>query len=603
MISRQVSLSSFAVVAAVVVVWIGLSLLIENPYYRLLLTLVPIWASFAVSWNIFSGYSGLISFGHAAFFGLGAYTVALGLIHFDLTPWFGLPLAALVGAFAGAIVGYATFRLRGLYFALAMLAYPLSLVYVFNWLGYQEVTFPMKREEPFLYMQFSDYRGYMLLALGLMAMSVVLSILIERSRFGRSLLAIKQDELAAEASGVDTLRWKMRALILSGALAAAAGGLYGVVVLVITPASVFGLVVSAQPIVLSLFGGSGIVWGPIIGTAILVPVSETLHAEFGSLLPGIQGILYGVAIILVTLLAPEGIYWRVKDLYARRRDIAHENPVGPGASEAGRGARIPVAKTPALARVDGRGPDGRSSTILEVRGLSKSFGGLKAIKDISFDVRQGEILGIIGPNGAGKTTLFNLLNGIAKPDEGRIRFGGQEIAGLKPSRICSLGIGRTFQVVRAFRRMPLVENVLIGAYVADQGESRTWELAHKALDDVGLSDRVDASVEGLTSKELRLMELARALAPRPRLLLLDEPLAGLGSAEAAELMEVVAALPARGITVVLIEHTIGAMIDIVDRFLVLDHGSMLADGAPRDVVRKQEVVEAYLGQNWAARNA
>ncbi|MGE0502056.1 MAG: ATP-binding cassette domain-containing protein [Rhizobiaceae bacterium] len=602
MISRQNSISSLVTVAAIVVVWIGLSLLIENPYYRLLLTLVPIWASFAVSWNIFSGYSGLISFGHAAFFGLGAYTVALGLIHFDLTPWFGLPVAALVGALAGAIVGYATFRLRGLYFALAMLAYPLCFVYVFNWLGYQEVTFPMKREEPLWYMQFSDYRGYLLLALGLMVISVVLSILIERSRFGRSLLAIKQDELAAEASGVDTFRWKMRALILSGALAAAAGGLYGVVVLVITPGSVFGLVVSAQPIVLSLFGGAGIVWGPIIGAVILLPVSETLHAEFGSLLPGIQGILYGVAIILVTLLAPEGIYWRVKDLYARRRDVANENPPGRAASGSVSEARIPGAKTPAHTRVDSRREVG-GGTILEVRGLSKSFGGLKAIKDISFDVKQGEILGIIGPNGAGKTTLFNLLNGIAKPNEGRIRFDGKEIAGLKPSRICSMGIGRTFQVVRAFRRMPLVENVLIGAYVADQGESGTWELARKALDDVGLSDRAGASIEGLTSKELRLMELARALAPRPRLLLLDEPLAGLGSAEAAELMEVVATLPARGVTVVLIEHTVGAMIDIVDRFLVLDHGSLLADGAPRDVVRKQEVVEAYLGQKWAARNA
>ncbi|TWG94256.1 branched-chain amino acid transport system permease protein [Mesorhizobium sp. J18] len=580
-----------AVILAIAAVWFAMSFVIENAYYALLLTIIPIWATFAISWNIFSGYSGLISFGHAAFFGLGAYTIALTSLHFDLTPWFGLPLAAIVGVVAGAVIGYPTFRLSGLYFALAMLAYPLSMVYVFEWLGYQEIILPMRPENPLWYMQFGSYHGYLAIALALLVLSVLLSLMIERSRFGLSLLAIKQNELAAEASGVDTFRWKMRALVLSGALAATAGGLYAVVVFVLTPGSVFGVIISAQAIILSLFGGAGIVWGPLIGAATLLPLSETLHAELGSVLPGIQGLLYGVAIMLVILLAPEGIYWRVRDLLKRRRGEAG------AASAEPRGVAGPVGAKPSAPRPQ------PGETLLSVRSLSKTYGGLKAVSDVSFDVREGEILGIIGPNGAGKTTLFNMLNGIVVPDAGEIRFEGRDIAGLKPNRVCRLGIGRTFQVVRAFQRMGVLENVAVGAYVHADSEEQAWALAKEAVAMVGLADSKDTLASTLTSKELRLMELARALASRPRLVLLDEPLAGLGSTETEELMSMVATLPAHGITVIIIEHTIGAMVDLADRFVVLDHGRFLTQGAPRDVTRDPRVIEAYLGQRWAAKHA
>ncbi len=223
----------------------------------------------------------------------------------------------LIGALAGLVVGYPTFRLRGHYFALSMLAYPLALLYLFEWLGYQEVALPMKRTAPGWYMQFTDYRVYIVVALALLVVALLISLMVERSRFGMSLLAIKQNEPAAEAAGIDTLRWKMRAIVLSGGMAAAAGGLYAVVLLVITPQTVFGMLTSAQALVVTLFGGIGTMWGPVIGASILVPLNETLQARLGNVIPGIQGVVYGLAIILVILLAPEGVFWRVRDQLVR----------------------------------------------------------------------------------------------------------------------------------------------------------------------------------------------------------------------------------------------------------------------------------------------
>src|SRR3954468_14842760 len=293
--------------------------LLKSAYYQLVLTQVLLWAVLSLAWNILCGYSGYFSFGHAGFWGLGAYTVALGMLYLDLTPWISIPFCAVVGAAAGAIIGYPTFRLRGHYFALAMLAYPLATLYVFQWLGYQELTLPMKREAPVFYMQFEDQRVYVVLALVLLVAALLITLKVENSRFGMSLLAIKQNEPAAEAAGINAWRWKMLALMLSGALAAVAGGLYGVVLLVVTPETVFGMLVSAQALILTLFGGVGSLWGPVIGAMVLVPLAEGLNAELGSVLPGIQGVVYGIAIIAIILLAPEGLYWQVRDRLSRGR--------------------------------------------------------------------------------------------------------------------------------------------------------------------------------------------------------------------------------------------------------------------------------------------
>jgi ABC-type branched-subunit amino acid transport system ATPase component/ABC-type branched-subunit amino acid transport system permease subunit len=579
----------WAILGVAVAVLVLSFVLLKSAYYQLVLTQVLLWAVLSLAWNILCGYSGYFSFGHAGFWGLGAYTVALGLIYFDLSPWISIPFCALVGAAAGAFIGYPTFRLRGHYFALAMLAYPLATLYVFQWLGYQELTLPMKREAPLLYMQFEDPRGYVVLALGLLVVALLISLKVENSRFGMSLMAIKQNEPAAEAAGINTWRWKMLALMLSGALAAVAGGLYAVILLVVTPETVFGMLVSAQALILALFGGVGSLWGPVIGAVVLVPLAEGLNAELGDVLPGIQGVVYGVAIIAIILLAPEGVYWRVLDRFSKRAPAA-----------------TPPAQMPARATNIAplpRAPVSTGADLLVLRDIGISFGGLRALDGIDLTLPEGGLYGIIGPNGAGKTTLFNVINGFLASDSGAITFAGEPITGLRPNQVCRRGIGRTFQVVRAFPRMSVLENVIVGAFIGAPTDAVARDMALAALDRVGLLDQAEKIAGGLTTRELRLMELARALVPHPRLMLLDETLAGLGHDDLGGILGVIRQLRAEGITVLIIEHTMHAMVQLVDHFTVLDHGRLIATGRPQDVVRDSRVIEAYLGKKWSDRVA
>ncbi|WP_197521054.1 ABC transporter permease subunit [Bradyrhizobium icense] len=565
-----------------------LSLSVTNSYYQLVMTLVPVWAVFGLSWNLLSGYTGLISFGHAAFFGIGAYTTALGQIYFDLSPWMLIPIAAMLGGIAGFLIGFPTFRLSGHYFALAMLAYPLAILYVFEWLGFQEVTLPIKRDNPIAYMQFADPRLYTLLALAMMLGTILLTRAIEKSRFGMALLAIKQNEAAAEAAGINTLAWKLRAITLSGAIAGAIGAFYAVVLLVVTPQSVFGMLVSAQALTVAMFGGVGTVWGPVIGSVILIPLAETLNAEAGSRFPGIQGVIFGLAIISVILVAPEGLFWKLRDFLRRR-------VTSPAAAAPSAPVRPAIANASALERSKSAG-----EVVLEVRNLSRSFGGLKAVQNVSFKLRRNEILGIIGPNGAGKTTLFNLLNGFLRPGTGEILLDGRDMSGHKPHELCEAGIGRTFQIMRPFLRMSISDNVVVGAYVRAKTDAEARQLATEAIGRVGLSDIADRIAGELTTKELRLMELARALAGQPRILLLDETLAGLGHDEANEVVAVIQRLARDGMTIAIIEHTMQAMVRLVDSFLVLDHGAVIVEGEPEAVTRDSRVIEAYLGKKWVA---
>jgi branched-chain amino acid transport system permease protein len=690
------------------VAYVAAALLVDNTYHQLIFTLVLVWACFGLSWNMLSGYTGLVSFGHAAFFGLGAYAAVLGQIYLGLTPWLMIPVSALIGAAAGLLVGLPTFRLRGHYFALAMLAYPLALLYVFEWLGYQEVTFPMVRENAAAYMQFSNPGMYTVVAMGMLVLFVLLTRYVERTRFGMALIAIKQNEAAAEAAGIDTLRWKLKAIALSGAIAGATGAFYAVVLLVVTPVSVFGMLVSAQALTVTMFGGVGSVWGPIIGAAILVPLGEILHAQLGARYPGIQGVILGVAIIAVILAAPEGVFWKTRDYLRRRAGRARPSmggaSTGPGhagmtagnapvpansnqagaaivpadaqvlpgrapfttpppavgnsgmsamcgmadgaaafvpmafetmpASEGaatlaalGRGGSLavptaiqppvpqPDAAQPAAYRVDAsqpaaspdsarRAPRGiAGDVILDVRNVSRRFGGLQAVRDVSFSVRRGMILGIIGPNGAGKTTLFNLLNGFLKPDTGSVVVKGADMAGQKPHVLCAAGVGRTFQVMRPFMRLTVRQNVQVGAYVKADNEAHARALATEAVARVGLSDCADQVASTLTTRQLRLMELARALAGQPELLLLDETLAGLGHGEVDDVLAAIRALSAQGTTIVIIEHTMQAMVRLVDQFVVLDHGEVLVVGDPASITHDPRVVQAYLGKKWSAKHA
>ena len=610
-------------------VYLLLGMAIPSSYYQLMMTLVLIWASMGLSWNVLSGYSGLISFGQAAFFGLGGYTMTIAFVKFGLTPWLGIPLGCVVGVLAGIVIGLPTFRLRGHYFGLSMLAYPLAMLYVFEWMGYQEVSLPMKRENPLMFAQFQDQRMYMVLAMALLVVCMLISLKVERSRFGRQLLAIKQNEPAAEAAGINTWRQKMYAIMLSGGMAAAAGGMYANVMLVVTPQSMFGMLVSAQALIFALFGGAGTFWGPVIGAAVLVPLSEILHGELGHVIPGIQGVVYGAAVIGIIILAPEGIYWKIRDKIAAKRAAAAPGAASAGAAggvsaDASAGtaagaapAAVPVADAsatpatpagPALAAQADGAAAARTATLTSAKPLltldhvSLAFGGLKAVDNVSFTVKTGAIHGIIGPNGAGKTTMFNVINGFLPPASGAITFEGRALAGLKPHQVCRQGIGRTFQVVRAFPRMTVLENVITGAYAGATTDAEARTLALNAVARVGLGGaQASAIAGGLTTKQLRLMELARALASKPRLLLLDETFAGLAHDAIDDLMEIIRQVNREGVTVLIIEHTMQAMVLLADEFGVLNHGSLLAQGAPAEVVRNRAVIEAYLGKKWMDR--
>jgi ABC-type branched-subunit amino acid transport system ATPase component/ABC-type branched-subunit amino acid transport system permease subunit len=574
------NLTALAVVA---VAYLVITVFVTNSYYQLILTLVPVWALFGVSWNILSGYGGQLSFGHASFFGIGAYTVTLAVVYWGLSPWLGIPLGMILGGLAAIAIGLPTFRLRGHYFALSMLAYPLAILYVLQYLGFQEVSIPMHRENPVAFMEFTEPRIYTLIAVCLLVGGVVVSLVIENSRFGLALLAIRQNELAAEAAGINARLWKMRSLVVSGMMAAVAGGFYARVLLVVTPDSVFGMLASAQAVVVTLFGGVASVWGPLIGAAILIPLAETLQAELGTYLPGIQGVVYGFAIIAIMLLSPDGLFWTIRDRWFRQKapaSVPDLVPVTPPARPAAARAGVPL---------------------LVVENLSRAFGGLKAVSEVGFSIAEGEILGIIGPNGAGKTTLFNVLNGVLSADEGSAQLAGRQMLGRKTFEVCRMGVGRTFQVVRSFPRLPVLDNVIVGAYGAGLSDRDAIGAAVGALHQVGLHDESGVAAGQLTNKQLRLMELARALAGHPRLLLLDETLAGLGREECDSVLTVLARLREQGMTICIIEHTMHAMMRLADRFVVLDHGRVLASGLPRAVVEDTSVIEAYLGSKWLAR--
>ena len=574
-------------IAGVVAAGVVLTLVVQERYHHRVLTLVFLWAAMGLAWNIISGYAGQISFGHQVFFGIGAYVTVLLVVKTGLTPWIGMGLAVAVAVLAAVLIGLPTFRLGGIYFGLATLAYPLIFRIVMDWLGYQEVAIPMIRERPGWFMQFTEPRSFDLLALGVLAATLVLSRLIETSRLGYRLRAVKENEQAAEAMGVDAFRAKMAAYVLSAVPAAVVGAVYiHAILFIVTPDAVFGLLVISQTLVVALVGGIGTLWGPLIGAAVMVPVSEVLDSTVGDRLPGIQGVVYGAALMLIMIGAPDGLYWRVHQLIRSR--------AARGAA-ASRPAIVPAGGDAAVASAPAGG------VLLEVRDVSKAFIGLQALSDVGFDVHEREILGVIGPNGAGKTTLFNVLNGFLVPDRGEVRLRGESVIGLRPSALCRRGLGRTFQVVRTFPRLSVLENVMVGAFVHARAVGRARAVAVTALAQVGLEDRADDVPGGLTTLELRLMELARCLATAPRLVLLDEPLAGLSSDGVDVMIAMFRRVRGRGVTVVIIEHTMQALLRLADRLIVLDQGRRLAEGAPGEVTRNPAVIEAYLGKRWLAR--
>jgi branched-chain amino acid transport system ATP-binding protein/branched-chain amino acid transport system permease protein len=574
----------------VAVVGLAACFVTSRESYQYGLTLVFVWAAVGGSWNLISGYGGQMAFGHAVFFGIGAYVSTLLMATWHISPALGLLPGIVAAVIVAIVIGWPTLKLAGVYFSLATLAFPLMFIPVLSYLHLHEVSMPFVREGGAWYLQFENPRSYAFAALALLAASLVIVASIERARLGAALLAIRDDEWAAEASGIDAHRTKLIAFAISAGIAAAAGTLYASLLLVVTPQSVFGLSVTVKSLMVSLVGGLATVWGPVIGAVILIPLSQFLLSQYGATYPGIDNVVLGLFLMLVIMWAPEGIYWRLRDLFAAPRAGA---PKGAAADTPAPAS----AKSFASAGVAAASAD----VILATRQLSKSFSGVAAVSDVTLDVRRGEILGVIGPNGAGKTTLMNLINGFVRPDRGEVTVDGVDCTGAAPWKMRRRALGRTFQVPRMLMRRTVRQNVEIGAFHVAASVQEAGTLAREALVRVGLAGQQDAAVDTLSTAQVRKLELARALVGKPRILLLDEPLAGLVATDIVEFSALVRQLRAEGLTIVIIEHTMSAMVTLVDRFVVLDQGRLLTEGVPEAVVSDARVIEAYLGKGWAQR--
>jgi len=575
------------------ILWAG-----QGPH-QATVTLTLIYVAYAMAWNIVAGFAGQFTFGHAAFFGLGAYAATLLTTAFGLPPLLGMWAGVALAALAAVAIGVITLRLRGLYFGLVTAVFPLVFSVFASYWGFQEIPVAYNPSAGLAFLSPNDPRVLSAAALCAALLVGVISVALLRSRFGLFFGALRADQDAAEACGVATTRVKLFALALSAGLSAVAGALYASAALVVTPVDIFGVQMSVKPVLFSVFGGIGTLAGPAVGAVILVPLSETLTAQFGAQLPGLSGLIYGGALLLVICLFPTGLVpvigrawagWRAGQRPGRaERWSEATSPVGPAKS----------SSDPLLAPVEGAGP------ILTVSAISKAFGGTKVLRTVQFEVGAGEILGVIGPNGAGKTTLFNIINGFLRADAGTITLGGlapREVSGARPFAVARAGLGRTFQTVRLFSTMTVLENVLVPALVRSRDPHRAAEAAWTVLGETGLEGRAHAPVGGLSTGELRRLELARAIATAGPggLLLLDEFLGGLTATDGAVLLATLRRWRERGGSVLAIEHTMRAMAGFVDRFVVLNFGEVIADGTPDEIWANRDVVKAYLGDKWVA---
>jgi branched-chain amino acid transport system permease protein len=616
------------------------------------------YATLALGLNIVVGFAGLLDLGYAAFFAIGAYTYGilssfqlqppwtefwepfrwLGLVsrmagdgnafvvHFTLSFWLALPLSAAFAAFWGVMFGAPTLRLRGDYLAIVTLGFgEIVPIVVRNWsdltngaAGLNGVAAPRL----FGWSFGVSATPYYYVAIAMVALLVFVSIRLRDSRIGRAWMAIREDEIAAAAMGVDRTKFKLLAFAIGAAFAGMTGVFYVAKLQTATP-EMFGFPVSVMILVMVVFGGIGSVWGVVLGAFILQllqswwledltgwlnALGDMVHnawLQHIDLAPSIE-LIFGFILVGMMLFRRDGLIPAVRPQAALSFDQQH--------AEIRRGGFTDL-------KLQGLGGDVRTgAAALEVKGVTVRFGGLTALNAVDIVVPNGGVVAVIGPNGSGKSTLFNVITGLVPAESGSIRFHGEEIMHLPPHAILAKGIARTFQNLRLFPNLTVMENALIGQHArlttgvfkaifrppatrAEEVGARVWAMEVFAIFGNRLTPRVGQMVSGLSYANRRRIEIARALASRPRILLLDEPTAGMNPAETLELAEQIKSLNELGLTVLLIEHKLDVVTTLADTVYVLDHGEVIASGAPAEVRRNEEVLRAYLGRNAQAAAA
>ncbi len=546
--------------AIILVAVLAVAPLVASDYHVGLAIDLASYAVLAIAWALFSGPTRYISLATAAFFGIGAYTMAV--------LWEALPepaviaVAALVGIVIALVVGLATLRLRGVYFAIFTFGLAELIHQLVSWYE-TNFTHTVGR---YIYLDIAGRQIYWQL-LGLAVLVFAVGWLIRRSRLGLALRVIGDDETVARHVAINTTVAKLVLFAASAGFICATGAVMAPRWTYIDPNIAFNPLVSFQVVIMALLGGVGRLHGPILGVVPLVLLSEELSANF----PSSFLILLGAVFLVIVYFLPDGVVGLVERLR----------------SGAVRGA----ATTRAAPLPFGGG------TILELDEVRKAFGGLVAVDNVSLAIAAGEILGLIGPNGSGKTTALNLISGALHSDAGVIRFKGRPIGGLPAHQIARLGIARTFQLVRVLGSLSCLDNVIAG--LAFRPEALWGEPARERaialLDRVGLATRANDPASQLTYIDQKRLELARALALEPELLLLDEWLAGLNPRELGIGIDLVRSLRKDGLTIVLVEHVMDAIRSLCDRCVVMNAGRKIADGPPAAVLADEAVVAAYLG--------
>jgi len=540
----------------------------------------------AQSWDWLDGKAGYTNLGHFAFFGVGAYAFAI-LSSKGVAIYWGIAAGALAAMITALVLSFPLFRLRGNYFAFATLALlPLFEILAFNLTditkGADGIPLSLPRQINLLY-------G---LLLGGALAAVAVSFWLDRSRFGFALKAIRNDEQVAETSGIRIFPMKCAVFMLGSAFAGFAGAIQAWYLGYIDPPTVFGLDVALIPIAMALFGGSGLIWGPLVGVLILGTVHDLLLTH----LPVLQTTAYGLLVLLIGRFLPGGLL-RTKLLkkVPFLASLAQEHHDFAPSFSGDLGA------TP-LFSPNARTED--ASLVLDVQGVVMRFGGNAAVNDVSLQIKPGEVIGLVGPNGSGKTTLFNCISKVYEPTSGSIVLSGQSLASKRRDEVAHLGIGRTYQNPRPFGDLTVIENIAIALMFRGRDplhHKQALVEAGRFAEFAGIGDKLSVRADTLSLQDKKVLEFARALASAPKLLLVDEVASGLTPTEVHRFIALLrAARDQYGVTIIWVEHIFWALAEIVDRIVVLESGTKLMEGSIEEAVNNQRVQEAYFGSKGEA---